>query len=260
MTVAKCAAFCSGYAFMAVEYSTECYCGNKINIAQGASVAVDGRCKMPCGGDSSTICGGSYGLSVYTAGTLPPYVGCAVDQSARTLNGPVLSSSSMTVEKCVAFCGTNYPLAGLEYGTECYCGGPAVTIGASGCSSKCGGNKDQSCGGSWRLSVYNNTAYVPPVLGKAISGYNYKGCFVDNLAGRVLNSYVTASSTMTQEMCVSTCKSRGLNVAGVEYGKECWCGKTVPTMEAPESDCNMKCAGDDRQSCGAGVRLNVWAA
>lgn len=55
MTIGKCAAFCSSYQFMGVEYSSECYCAN--SLATGAVLTSSG-CTMPCSGDINSICGG----------------------------------------------------------------------------------------------------------------------------------------------------------------------------------------------------------
>jgi hypothetical protein len=237
---------------MGIEYGMECYCGDTL---KQTTIATDGRCKMPCAGDSSEICGGSWGVSVYTLGL--PSVGCAVDTAARSLGAARLTASDMSVDKCLAFCAA-FPLAGLENGNECYCGGPAIGVGASGCSTPCVGNAAQTCGGPWRLSVYNNTAYVAPTLKSPINGYTYRGCYVDS-ATRVLGKYVSASDAMTQDLCVSTCAKRGYGFAGVEYGRECWCGSSMPSVSAPAGDCDMKCGGDPTQSCGSSWRLNVWA-
>ena len=160
----------------------------------------------------------------------------------------------MTVEKCLSFCAA-YPLAGLEFGKECYCGGPSIAVGANGCSVPCGGNAGETCGGSWRLSVYNNTAYEPAT---DIGAYKYQGCYADATA-RVLNGYHTSSSSMTQENCVSTCKGKGFAVAGVEYGQECWCGSAMPTTKAADADCNMACSGSANEMCGGSLRFNVWS-
>lgn len=61
-TIETCAAYCSGYMYMATEYGSECYCGNKINT--GSALVTDG-CSMPCGGDSTEICGGPNRLTLY---------------------------------------------------------------------------------------------------------------------------------------------------------------------------------------------------
>ncbi|KAL8669506.1 MAG: hypothetical protein Q9168_005908 [Polycauliona sp. 1 TL-2023] len=63
MTVEKCAAFCSAYTYMAVEYSSECYCGNTINT--GSAMATDGGCTMTCSGNAGELCGGPNRLSFY---------------------------------------------------------------------------------------------------------------------------------------------------------------------------------------------------
>ncbi|KAH0287144.1 WSC domain-containing protein, partial [Aureobasidium sp. EXF-3399] len=69
VSVDFCAAFCSSYDFFGVEYSQECYCGNAI---QAGSVSTsDGRCKMPCAGNSTQICGGPSGLNMYQKVKLP---------------------------------------------------------------------------------------------------------------------------------------------------------------------------------------------
>ncbi|KAF8606042.1 WSC-domain-containing protein [Ceratobasidium sp. AG-I] len=69
---------------------------------------------------------------------------------------------------------------------------------------------------------------------------------------------------MTVDSCVSACATRGYALAGAEYANECYCGNafaggstgggTVP----PESECNMPCAGDTTQICGAGNRLSIY--
>lgn len=45
MSVKSCAAFCAGYSYMGVEYSSECYCAN--NISDGAIITSTG-CSMTC--------------------------------------------------------------------------------------------------------------------------------------------------------------------------------------------------------------------
>ncbi|EXJ67401.1 uncharacterized protein A1O5_09414 [Cladophialophora psammophila CBS 110553] len=63
MTVQYCAGNCTGFTYFAVEYGQECYCGN--GLGSGSVTATDGRCSMTCAGNSSTICGGPNGLSLY---------------------------------------------------------------------------------------------------------------------------------------------------------------------------------------------------
>ncbi|KAF4813178.1 WSC domain-containing protein 2 [Colletotrichum siamense] len=70
---------------------------------------------------------------------------------------------------------------------------------------------------------------------------------------------------MTINKCLSACSDK--LYAGVEYGRECWCGNSLnyggsggTTMAAnvSSSDCSFKCPGNSTQFCGAGVRLNLY--
>ncbi|KZW01160.1 WSC-domain-containing protein [Exidia glandulosa HHB12029] len=61
--------------------------------------------------------------------------------------------------------------------------------------------------------------------------------------------------------CVNYCDNNGYTYAGVEWGKECWCARAIyPDLleDAPETECNMPCAGDATQACGAGRRVQLF--
>jgi WSC domain len=67
VTSSGCAKECNGrgYKFAGTENSGQCFCGNAL---QGAAVADNADCDMPCDGDANEICGGSARLSVFTNG------------------------------------------------------------------------------------------------------------------------------------------------------------------------------------------------
>lgn len=58
------------------------------------------------------------------------------------------------------------------------------------------------------------------------------------------------------------------NYAGVEYGRECWCGNgpinwagstgATPGYNTTESECNLNCAGDSKAKCGGRKRMNLF--
>ena len=145
MTVQKCASFCSGYKYMGVEYSSECYCAN--TIASGAVLATNG-CSMACSGDATSLCGGPNRLNFYlrsgdstsstasmsTSSTAKPtsqpssgpktvlkagafgYQGCYTEAtSSRALSEKSSAQGSMSVEQCSTFC-SGYKYMGVEYG------------------------------------------------------------------------------------------------------------------------------------------------
>lgn len=154
-------------------------------------------------------------------------------------------------------------LAGVEYSQECWCdntfnngGGPAPD-GSVGCDMPCQGNTTEMCGGPNRLDVYQNLEYVP-VVNPNITGYTYQGCYNEPSGGRALTASMTASDSMTVESCAAFCN--GTTYFGVEYGRECYCGGSMPatsTLQAA-SQCSFTCAGNSSEYCGAGLRLNVY--
>ncbi|KAJ9633336.1 hypothetical protein H2204_007053 [Knufia peltigerae] len=176
-TIQTCASNCTQYRYFGVEYGRECYCGN--SLAAGSVPATDGRCNMPCAGNSTLLCGGPGGLTLYnntkwTSTTTSPsqltgpvtvpstgqyqYVDCHTEGSnSRALSGFATASNDMTIQYCAGNC-TGYTYFGVEYSRECYCGNTlntgSVTATDQRCSMTCGGNSSTICGGPNGLSLY----------------------------------------------------------------------------------------------------------
>jgi len=127
----------------------------------------------------------------------------------------------------------------------------------------CSGNTAEYCGGSDRLSVFNNTAYVSPTAPTNSGNYILQGCYQEASAGRLLSGPSTTNSTgMTVEMCTSYCQAQGTNgvYAGVEYAQECYCGASLPSTAVQTSlgSCNMLCKGNTKEYCGGSGLLDVY--
>jgi len=89
----------------------------------------------------------------------------------------------------------------------------------------CANNTQEFCGGSSRVSVFNNTAYVYPSSPQTVGNYSYLGCYHEATAGRLLSGPSYSNSTgMTVESCTSFCQANLPNgaYAGVEYAQECY--------------------------------------
>ncbi|KAJ7652259.1 WSC domain-containing protein [Mycena rosella] len=87
------------------------------------------------------------------------------------------------------------------------------------------------------------------------------GCFTDKLTARTLSNISYADQrSMSIDACTAFCDTRKLAYAGVEYGRECYCGAALsPTgARANTGDCNMPCTGNSAQVCGGGYRLQVY--
>ncbi|KAK7987289.1 WSC-domain-containing protein [Apiospora saccharicola] len=100
-------------------------------------------------------------------------VGCFVDQSPnRTLNITAYQGNdSNTANSCHGMCNVPQFQAayfGLEYGTECYCGGRDAALRFKpadplSCNKPCPQNASEMCGSDWRLNIYQilDTTIVP---------------------------------------------------------------------------------------------------
>lgn len=127
----------------------------------------------------------------------------------------------------------------------------------------CAGNPKGAdiCGGGSRLSVYNYTAYIAPQLVPTVDTYKLQGCYAEPSTGRALAAISFTNSTgNTAEWCIAGCKAKGYAWAGMEYGQECWCDKSLNTGAAKLANtaCNMLCPGNKREYCGAGSKLAVY--
>ncbi|XP_070557242.1 uncharacterized protein [Ptychodera flava] len=101
------------------------------------------------------------------------------------------------------------------------------------------------------------TTIMPPL--------NYVGCFQDDdgtvnvkdLPYKVL----TLATTMTPVLCIDHCNTEGYLFAGLQDGDECRCGNTYGRHgELATSDsCNMPCAGDASEMCGAALENSVYS-
>lgn len=149
----------------------------------------------------------------------------------------------------------------------------------------CSGDSTQPCGAGDRLTVFaSSSATVTPSATVPSSqtdssvtmsetesslpsatglpdGWAYKGCYIDPPGRAMAGAPGGPSSSMTPQRCISTCIANGFKVAGLEYSEECFCGNALnnAASKTSESDCNMPCAGDSNQMCGAGNRLSIYS-
>ncbi|KAK4207615.1 WSC domain-containing protein [Rhypophila decipiens] len=281
MTVEKCATFCSRYNVFGVEYGRECYCGT---IKAESSREVDAsECSFPCAGDAAQKCGAGNRLNLFTLAA--PVVrgpatlvgatslGCFVDGEPRVLPYNIIGADDMTAAKCAAHC-EGYDYFGTQYSRECYCGtsAPAQAAPASECSMPCAGNADELCGAGMRLNVYkfdedededcDCDEEDPEDPESPVPGFDYQGCFTDNVPHRVLSAAVFSDPQMTPSKCAASCTVAGFTWSGTQYGAECYCGNELnpASTKVAESECSMPCGGDTTLKCGASNRLSIYTA
>ncbi|KAI1814965.1 WSC-domain-containing protein [Poronia punctata] len=196
------------------------------------------------------------------------YLGCINEVPGRALAGTSWADNDMTIERCQSYCKlNNFPLAGVEYSRECFCGKRLIAgahLGQPDCNMECRGNNKQICGGSSRVSVFNNTKFISPGAAKTLDSWEYQSCYMEPMGMRALPNLIAGNDRMTVEMCVQACQDNNYNYAGLEYGRECWCGTTVSNDLEDASDpncsmqCDMMCAGNERQICGGRATISIY--
>ena len=89
----------------------------------------------------------------------------------------------------------------------------------------------------------------------------YGDCVVDDVKNRVLKGHILSSVEMTVEMCISTCREKGFDYAGLQWSIECYCGNEPDQgFEWAWLDkCDNNCAGDSRQVCGGSSAMSVYS-
>ncbi|PWN98003.1 WSC-domain-containing protein, partial [Tilletiopsis washingtonensis] len=182
--------------------------------------------------------------------------GCFADAAgtggARSMNSASTGTNTMTNSQCANFCGDKgFKFSGSQYSSECYCSNVIPTVTSTACTMDCAGQVGEKCGGSWALTVFENTT-TPATSAGPIA---YLGCFKDVVSQRAMNDYVFTGTDMTTEKCQQGCSIRGYQYSGTEWSTECYCSKAAPTTTA--TNCNMPCGGNAAQTCGGSVALSV---
>lgn len=175
LTVQACQTACrssSGKTLAGVENGNQCFCGHDIQEPATNIWVSPSECTKPCTGNSSENCGAAARMYIYKYATPERQVwrslGCYLDlypAAPRTLDAMLRSGSTITIESCHALCQASvYKYAGLENGSQCWCGNeirdPSTNVLTvmSECGTTCAGNKDQTCGRSARMHIYEYVA------------------------------------------------------------------------------------------------------
>lgn len=101
-----------------------------------------------------------------------------------------------------------------------------------------------------------------PIYYQNVTGWDYVGCGPDSVNSRTLGNSSFMSDSMTVEKCLSFCKNKGLNYAGLEYATQCYCGDSLASSLKPTAgvlgNCFSPCAGNSSQYCGGSNRLSIY--
>ncbi|KIM28125.1 glycoside hydrolase family 71 protein [Serendipita vermifera MAFF 305830] len=299
-TPAHCIATCSahGFSYAGVEFSDECWCSNGFD-GRGTIQAKSDECNMPCAGDPSLACGGGYRMLWFSKDPLalehasstssnsitsPPdgwtYADCIRDRPEpnRVLPALFFQSATMTPAQCMDGCRDHgYDLAGVEYGTQCWCAndfntsdGPVEKVDhdEADCGKPCPGDHTQRCGDEWVMQVYRFDSSTKALLPRADPAWVEGPCMVDQQSQRLLSNQQSLSSPFMTQNCLDACASRGFDIAGVYAGSDCWCGNNLNLneneqpwkREVERDECSSACeGGDSQETCGQAGRTLLFS-
>ncbi|KIM21988.1 hypothetical protein M408DRAFT_29080 [Serendipita vermifera MAFF 305830] len=201
-------------------------------------------------------------------------LGCYIDTvTPRVLSAAtIVSDTGMTNAYCQEFCDARgFAIAGTEWSKECFCAASidSSLLTADGeCDMTCTG-APEVCGGSARLTIWQNQGTVTDPNHWTVGDWAGQGCYTDSVQNRALpaRKYIDG---MTVEKCTAACFAEDFKYAGLEYGNasfshfitECYCANDIITsagVGVPATDgCNMPCEGNAAQACGSGDRLNLY--
>ncbi|KUJ19588.1 carbohydrate-binding WSC, partial [Mollisia scopiformis] len=88
--------------------------------------------------------------------------------------------------------------------------------------------------------------------------YTYLGCYTEGAGMRALQGEFFPDDSNTVERCTANCYP--FQYAGLEYGRECWCGDTIEggASSVQNLQCGMACAGNSGEICGDSNRLSIY--
>ncbi|XP_062575214.1 sialate:O-sulfotransferase 2-like [Saccostrea cucullata] len=113
-----------------------------------------------------------------------------------------------------------------------------------------------SCGGSVQEFSYSSNcseSYFGACVYK-----EYLGCFQDQQNRTLSGISRRGDFTLTVGSCRKFCTD--YQFYGVEFGGDCFCGNFFTSfIKKPERECNIKCSGNESQSCGGADRINIYS-
>ncbi|KUI68971.1 Xylosyltransferase oxt [Cytospora mali] len=183
-------------------------------------------------------------------------------------------NNSSTPQKCRSGCDAEgYGLAAVEHGQECWCGNTiidkAYPVPKEKCDSPCAGDANQTCGGYGYMNLYARNGFNFTIGGPSKTppeGLIEVSCFNDTDAHERLLPYQPVGCRYQPERlrtavgCMDDCSSLGYKYAGLQNGKECWCGYFPPPLHHEGGKCDIPCedsaAVHPVSWCIAGVNID----
>jgi hypothetical protein len=149
-------------------------------------------------------------------------------------------------------------------------GPPALTLRLAQAGSTGGtlGKPDQSLSGDKPQATPPKEAPSQmrpkqPSPPQAARDPRYLGCFKDqgqilSAKGRDLDGLRQDDPGLTAARCVEICRNRGFAYAGLQNGKQCYCGNSYGRL-GRVANCDMPCSGNAKEMCGGWWANSIYS-
>uniref|UniRef100_A0A914DU60 WSC domain-containing protein n=1 Tax=Acrobeloides nanus TaxID=290746 RepID=A0A914DU60_9BILA len=256
----------------------------------GEKAASDSTCNITCSGDSTSICGGSNALSIYSTDCTTTEIPCSFNCSGAFIgcfqcSGTAVGCGNSVVQVlnqgfitfpnndevgCAQYCLENgFLYSGTENFRACWCGNffnfqTARLVSSGSCNAPCPGNSSQTCGPFGLVQAYS-TSLVNCFTTTTISTTtlstttttpvctalnSYMGCYMDN--NTILQAYLGSTTQNSPSNCLQACQTAGFLYADCfEFDR----GEKA----ASDSTCNITCSGDSTSICGGSNALSIYS-
>nr|XP_031862349.1 uncharacterized protein CI109_002314 [Kwoniella shandongensis]KAA5529421.1 hypothetical protein CI109_002314 [Kwoniella shandongensis] len=195
--------------------------------------------------------------------------------TGRALLGSFQIDYANTIESCLAKCDAGgFPLGGMQYGNQCFCAS-YLSNGASlqrtaTCSTPCAGDKTETCGGYYAISLFVSTKFNAAPLSADLLSVTINlpdgwapatvPC-IKEVPGRALTGASYTSDAMSVPSCLNFCAGQGYQYAALEFGRECYCGNAMDngaSLTSVSTVCGTPCAGSPITGCGGYNALQIY--
>ncbi|CAL1698953.1 unnamed protein product [Somion occarium] len=277
MTKNKCAQFCQSknFKFAGIEWSQECYCGNSFSNGASSNTVASTQCSNSCAGNKFETCGGPQRLTLLTFDANGAPAPSQHRQHVCRLKQQISPYDQLQLSRrrfqCGIFCqlrrrfkrsfhpATSHVLVPVPPITTA---SSAVVTPSAVSSAVPSPVHSDVCGAPppAESPVVSSAAAAPPVATGIPAGWASAGCVSDN-GHRTLNARAMTSDSLTVAQCLNYCTKEGFSIAGIEYGRECYCGNSFKNDGGKPLDnsvCRMSCTGQKDAQCGGDWALSVF--
>ena len=280
MTLEMCGETCAGFTYFGVEYGRECYCGN--TLKQGSVPAENQKdCSFLCPGDKTTFCGAGMRLQLYKIGGAQSTTSTtSVVQQATSTTTTSAPSTTSTTQTVVSESTSTTSVATSSTTTTTSVSSTTTSVATSTSTSTSAATSSTSTSVATTSTTFSTTTKATsttsttsarptqtgPIVFEGNKNFTYYSCVQEPSSGRLLPRQIyNDGDNMTINSCLERCWN--FNYAGVEYGRECWCGDKLnlignqgatPGKNVTDSQCSFLCPGDKNVYCGAGSKMNLY--